>query len=438
MSHLREPSGLSALLGSDLPRRSASALLRMSRKCGVAWAFFAVLGLLSTSVSAITINEAKNFWKDLDDHTLDAVGPRVNQIYGVVDPSNPAQLADAKRKAHRDIFDSFGDAAQQAIANETLEAHGKVVPMARQTAVTNAYKKLKDDGVLDRLSRLQLAVIKDHFNTGGNVDFAKFQEAVELFANGELNAGANPRDMNQLHQWYVWKQFAREAIRNNVNKADWEKILKSLENGLEIFERVYPGRDPAVSGQLKLTDSTPDRFNAALRFTAAEKQALRQAIDGLTTDQVITRELRQLKGVTLGAAAPVRMPEDIRFARLDVNPFGNGLFVNVEVMVTDGFGMPVIDTLVDLIVREISVLLLEDAYSLGTALAHIGSGLYAAEFFTPVVETGLSFFALEHSTLISVAQATQAAPEPGTLLLFGTVAVVLLVNRRRRSQKTSP
>jgi hypothetical protein len=405
------------------------------------WTLLVIAGglVLSTvgAADAVTVAEAKTFWKEFDDHTLHGKGPRVNEVYGVVDPTNAAQVAAARVKVRRDIFDAFSDTAGRAIAIEILDAHGRAVPAADRMAVETAYAGMKTNGTLDRLSRLQLGVIRDHFSTGGVIDLVKFQEAVELLANGELRGGANPREMDQLNQWYVWKQFAAQAVQRDVNKAEWEKILKSLEKALEIYERVYPGRDPAASGLLKLTDSGPARFDGTKQLTGPQKAALRLAIDGLTTAQVLAREQDHLKDVTQGAAAP-HPPSDMQLARLDIFPVTGGLFVDFEVRLTDELNDPVIDALVDLIARDTAPVLLDEAFSLAMGLAHLGGGLYGAEFIAPGVVTGLAFLAIEHGSVLAISEARSFVPAPATLVLVATGIALFglerLTKRRRRDR----
>ena len=55
--------------------------------------------------------------------------------------------------------------------------------------------------------------------------------------------------MDQLHQWFVWKQFAIQAINANVDKDSWTKILPMLQaRVIEMYQQVYPGRDPGAGG----------------------------------------------------------------------------------------------------------------------------------------------------------------------------------------------
>ena len=348
----------------------------------------------------------------------------------MTDPTNQAQLDAAAFKAGKDIFDGFGAAANRAIFNETLEAHGKAVPAKDAAQVAADYKKLKDDGTMQRLSTLQLSIIKKHFNAGGNIDFAKFQQAVEFFANGELR-GAN-REMNYLHQWYVWKQFAKEAINRDVDKAAWTNILKSLEKGLEIYEQVYPGGDPATTGQMKLTNSDPKRFKAANQLDAAKKAALRAAIDGLSTDDVLKREKDHLKAVTVGIAVPTRIPSDIQLARFEVKPSELGFFVHVEIDVTDDSSNPVVDTIVDFMASDIGPEVNVDAFSLSGTLLNLHDGRYEVDFFAPALAVGLSFLAIDQASLRGVAAAFDNVPAPATLALFLAGGWALIAAGRRK------
>lgn len=174
---------------------------------------------------AAPIDDAKSFWLDFDTQTFKQKGEQIDQVYGVTDPTDAGQLAAAKAKAGKDIFDGFGSAANLAIGNEALEANGKAVPAARIAAVADAYKKLKDDGAMQRLSTLQLSIIKKHFNTGGNIDFAKFQTAMEFFANGELRDAG--REMDQFHQWFA-RTAQEQQEQGQVSHLSFHILMKRL------------------------------------------------------------------------------------------------------------------------------------------------------------------------------------------------------------------
>ena len=259
------------------------------------------LATAPTWAASQTVGEAKAFFKELDDHTLRRQGEFVNKIYGVKDPKDPAQLAAVDEKVSRDIFDGFGSAAGNAIQVEALQAHGKPVPQARLDEVEKAYKAVKDSGAMARLSELQLSIMQKHFpKAGGGIDVDKVGKAMEMFANGELRKGNADGDgeMNQLHQWYVWKAFAAQAIARNVDKAKWEPILKSLQQGIEIYRQVYPAPNPKDTELNPLVSSDITRFDKAKQLNAADKAAIVKALVPLTTAQVLRREAGTLKGDT--------------------------------------------------------------------------------------------------------------------------------------------
>ena len=63
--------------------------------CGVVLA--AVMGVAAVGRAAVTMDQAKAFFKDFDTQTLSGTGANVNQVCGVTDPTNAAQVAAAKR-----------------------------------------------------------------------------------------------------------------------------------------------------------------------------------------------------------------------------------------------------------------------------------------------------------------------------------------------------
>ncbi len=46
---------------------------------------------------AVTIDEARDFWRDFDRQTFDGIGSRVNEVYGVTNTTDPEQIARARR-----------------------------------------------------------------------------------------------------------------------------------------------------------------------------------------------------------------------------------------------------------------------------------------------------------------------------------------------------
>ncbi len=385
---------------------------------------------------AVTIDEARDFWRDFDRQTFDGIGSRVNEVYGVTNTTDPEQIARARRLEQKDVFNAFGTAAGPFIRNEIREAHGMAVPAAEQIEVNTLAQDLLTSGVMDRLSTLQLGIIKDHFSTNGNIDLGKFQSAVELFANGKLRTGAiGSREMDQLYQWFVWKQYARLAIAQNINKVEWEQILKSLEKGLEIYKEVYPARDPAVSGMLPLLDSRAERFRLQNQLPDDIIGALRRDIDGLTTDGVLSRERQVLKNVTPALGGAMRMPDRITVVRFDAVPIEQGYHVDFEVLLTDAQGMPVEDSSVGLIATDVGIEVTPERFFDEMLLTELRDGLYAAEFTAPVVINGLSLFAIDQTSLISTAVALpHVVSEPEILSLWVFAAPVLLGSLRRRSR----
>jgi hypothetical protein len=384
----------------------------------------------------VTKDQARAFWKEFDDNTFDGTGEAVNEVYlpGVKAPTKK-QLAEARGKAHKDVFDGFGEFAGKAIELETLQAHGLPVPKELTKEVKDRCDALKKNGTLDRLSRLQLAVMRKHFSDGkGGIDFAKLQAATELFANGEIRTAPNAREMDQLHQWFVWKNFAAKAIDGNVDKAQWEQAIRSLQLGLEIYQRVYP----SAKGELPLVQSTGDKFDMTKQLTEAQKTALRNEINGLTIPQLLARERMRLKEATteVAAAPPAPAPRDVDIAVVQVTPAaGGGYDVFLQARVTDGMGDPVDGADLLLLTAEIGIEVpFAESFLRIDEPTGIGFGEYTASFSVPDPHIGYLFYLIDRENVAADSAAFRpvAVPGPPGLVLAGTAAAAGLVVRLRR------
>lgn len=382
-------------------------------------------------VAAITPDEAKAFFKEFDDATFRQMGPAVVAVYGAG--------AAGKALLTKDTFEGAGSAADKAIKNQILDANGKPVPAADKAAVDDAYKKLKDSGAMGRLSQLQLMIINKHFrNPDGTTNFGSFQEAIELFANGELRGGGGgSREMDEMYQWVAWKQFAEAAITASVDKASWEKVLKSLQKGLEIYRRVYPA-PPGSSGSFygELPKSKAETFDATKQLSAAEKTALRTAIDGLSTSDILTREKNLINDMTTAAVDPG--PQKLEFASVTTTPSGGGYLVGLLLELTDGSGNAIDNATISLFAREIGFVVGPEHFTLQLVADVLGGGLYGAEFFAPASFIGVAIWALDEASLAFAATALQLpVSEPGAILVFGPFGLALLVGISWRRTRAS-
>ncbi len=376
-----------------------------------------LLILPSSALHAITKDKAKEFWKDFDGQTLSGKGDIVNLVYGVPNPADVMQVEKAREKCGRDIFDGFSSAAMKARQVEILEANGKPVPDKLRMEVKDAYDKLQTDGVMQRLSTLQLKLIQKHLQEGGDIDFDSFEQAIEWFANGELRMGAGQREMDQFGQWFIWKTFAIQAINRDVDKASWQRILKSLEIGLEIYRQVYPARPTKDTGILEIYDGCAQRFDAKKQLTDAQKEALRKQVMALNTAAVIAREEGILKQVTKEDApslssdtASFPSGREVSFVQLDMIPISGGYFVEVTVAVSDPGG-PVKDSNVALTAGIVGTEVDGSFFHTDMLLNNNYNGTYSASFVaigTP--STGLVFEALDEPSLAADAAVFRASP----------------------------
>jgi autotransporter-associated beta strand protein len=385
----------------------------------------------------VTQAQAQAFWNDFDTQALSGRGPEINAVYlpGIINPT-PQQIAQAKSRAQTEIFNGFQSFATLAVDNEVLKAHGLPVPTKRQQDVARYYNDLTSLGVVDRLSRLQLDIIQKHFPAnGGGIDFGKFQQAVELFANGAIRAGGGngAREMDQLHQWYVWKNFAVVAILNNIDQNTWGNLLHSLEEGLEIYRVVYP----APAGGFPLKDSDHNRFNAGKQLTAAQITQLRTDINNLDVDTLLTREANALKLDTPQGRADAGAGAVLNFDSIQTAAVAGGFQVNLQAHLSDSQGAPIDGDPIGLLVSPVGIEVPQDALGESLMLSGRGGGEYSASFTVPTPELGYTFSAIDENNLASDAASLFAVPEPppATLLLLGTLGSLAL---GRLWQRQSP
>jgi hypothetical protein len=356
----------------------------------------------------VTIVTARAFWAEFDQNTFNGLGNYVNAVYGVTNPNDPAQIALAQRKCQGDVFTGFANSASYAIS---VEIRGAAATAAQKKKVKDTYDKLAADGVMTRLSDLQLLLIKNHFqNKTGGIDYDSFQLATAMFANGELRTGApGSREMDQFHQWFVWEEFAIQAIQRNIDKDKWLKILPILQTGLEIYPQVYPARDQKLGVPVELYDSAAARFDNTKQLSDQQKQALWKQISALSYGDLVKRRQSRLQKAAqlaadgpgarlqnaLAASAPAN---DLEFIQISVSPFGTSYFVQVVVMVSGPAG-PVTDGVVGLLVADGGAAVNGDQFYMDTLLNNDYDGTYSASFVVPSLGgTGVMFAALEEGS----------------------------------------
>ncbi len=381
--------------------------------------WFAIF-LAVSAQGQVTKVKARAFWAEFDMNTFHGKGNYVNAVYGVTNPNDPLQVARAQRQCQLDVFSGFADAAGYAI---NVEIRGAAATDAQKKKVKDTYDKLAGDGTMTRLSDLQLLLIKNHFpNKTGGIDYDNFQLATAMFANGELRVG-NPgdREMDQFHQWFVWEEFAIQAIQRNIDKDKWLKILPILQTGLEIYPQVYPARDQRLGFPVELYDSAAARFTGKNQLTDKQKQALWKTISGLSFDDLLKRRLERLQKAAkeIGAGPGVRLPAgpditslagDVRFLQITASPFGTGYFVQVVVEVDTPSG-PASNRVVGLLVADVGVEVNGDQFYMDMLLNNNYDGTYSASFVVPSFDgTGVEFEALDEISGAGAAMGVRDVP----------------------------
>ena len=361
--------------------------------------------LWQSDSQAVTKQKALRFFQDLDDHTIDAESGRGNdllrQIYGA-----GLSAAELKARVSMDLFDGFGDFADKAIKIRIMDAHGRTVPAEDRDEVDIRRAVLTTNGVFQRLSSLQLELMRRHFKTCNNqIDFGKLRRAVDMFANGELRTGLEgQREMNHGYQWPVWIEFALSAITVLQDIDSWENILPALASGMEIYRQAYPAPPlPADApdadkfmGEFRENGSRADRFDATRQLTEPQKRDVRSAIDGLSPAQLRDRIRTRISEMTI--ALHDALPRRVEFAGATADPSSTGFNIAVRLRVTDG-GIPVTGAAVTLYTRELGIALPAGSTVLSTRATEESGGEYTASFFVPAPPIGISMFAFDDASL---------------------------------------
>jgi len=365
--------------------------------------------LWQSDSQAVTKQKAFRFFQDLDDHTIYADAGRGNdllrQVYGV--DLTAAQL---KAAVSRDLFDAFSDFADKAIRIRISDAHGSSVPPEDRDEVDIRRAVLTTNGVFQRLSFLQLELMRRHFKTCNNqIDFGKLRRAVDMFANGELRTGlVGQREMNHSYQWLAWIEFALSSIAVLQDIDAWQNILPALVSGMEIYRQVYPApplppdapNGEKFRGEFRDNGSRADRFDATRQLTESQKRDIRSAIDALSPSDLRDRLRNRIADMT--SILYDAIPRRLEFASATADPSSTGFNIAVRLRVTDG-GTPVIGAVVSLHTRELGIALPAGSTILSTLATEVGGGEYTASFFVPAPPIGISMSAFDDASLAQAA-----------------------------------
>ena len=373
--------------------------------------------LWQSDSQAVTKEKARKFFQDVDDHTINVDAGRgtdlLRQIYGA-----DLTVDQLKARVAMDLFDGFGAFADKPIRIRIFDAHGRSVPASDRDEVTTRRNALRDSGVFQRLSFLQLELMRRNFKTCNNqIDFGKLRRASDMFANGELRTGdVGQREMNQLYQWLLWIEFAESAIAVGQDADSWQNIFPALVSGLEIYRQVYPavplGPDASDSDKMygEFLRSEAARFDPTRQLTEPQKRDIRSAIDALSPSDLRDRLRNRIADMT--TVLHDAIPRRVEFASATADPSGSGFNIGVRLRITDG-GVPVTDAIVPLYTRELGIALPGASIASSTQATGVGGGEYAASFFVAAPPIGISMFAFDDASL---------AEEGLSLLLIGSPA----------------
>jgi hypothetical protein len=245
--------------------------------------------------SSPTAQEAKDFWKDMDDEGNDGKkGEHATAVFPTAKDWSNTQFQTTYMRYRNDAVNALDECLR-------LEKDGK--------------NGAGDDNELLRplsieiTSKMQLAIMKSHFHDDkGELDFTKVQSAFEMFANGELRGGDDKRgqrEMNYLVNWLQWLCFAKIAIAKNIDKDKWEEMVKILEKSKQIYVDVYSWYGDTEEDKKRNQDAAKEqgkanvvnmyRFDPDKKYDDKKKEALRKKIHAMKTEDILKEFSKEVK-----------------------------------------------------------------------------------------------------------------------------------------------
>ncbi len=130
-----------------------------------------------------------------------------------------------------------------------------------------------------------LATFLKHFPTpSGLVDLDAFEEAFEMFANGELRLRLPEPELAWTTQpssglYFYFAEFALLAAELGIQRETWTRLANVLVRSQRIYCDVYPPR--AAETPAKLSSYWACGYAPQRAWVGAQKAALRREFDGL-------------------------------------------------------------------------------------------------------------------------------------------------------------
>jgi hypothetical protein len=149
----------------------------------------------------------------------------------------------------------------------------RVQERAKSLAVTTPPANSLIVPVIQDLSTLQLQIIDDHFLRGGILHLDEFNDAFEMFANGELRLQLptwNWTTQPSSGYYFFFAEFALLAIDMTIDAVRWAQLAPPLVRTQHIFARVYKPADPNPG----LASYGPCDYDPLRIYSTTEKASL--------------------------------------------------------------------------------------------------------------------------------------------------------------------
>jgi peptidoglycan hydrolase-like protein with peptidoglycan-binding domain len=236
-----------------------------------------VAGLIPPGV--IIIDIALAFYKEYE------LRFNPNRVFGI--PTNRKLTKKQRTDRIKDVNDIVDELVLRRDRRAAFALASRIPPPNKVSAA------LKPAAI--RLSQAQLDLFREFFGGAGGINFKSFQFSFELFANGQLRDSARTDGFGEPDGgfYFLFAEFAFLCIDSGIDKADWEKALRTFVKTQEIFMHIYrpaphpkppPVNTPLPRGpkRRELDDFAFSNFNAAGQSDISRKKKLRAKYDKMS------------------------------------------------------------------------------------------------------------------------------------------------------------
>jgi len=200
---------------------------------------------------------------------------RYARYFAELNAASHSHLVDAMN-ARDLIVGGSQELRKRSTAETKVRLNNRIVGRARKEPLEPPSDYIRP--FVEHLSRLQLSLIDKYFSTKyGQIDVEDYQEASELFANGDLRTRL-PSYFYCVQPssgyYFYFGEFALLAIDCNVPESHlWRRLAASLIRSQILFMRAYA---PKSKGGFE--EYCPCNYEKRKAFTLEERLALRETV----------------------------------------------------------------------------------------------------------------------------------------------------------------